>query len=344
MTGAETTATRVAPTGTETVLRIRDLTVTLGGPGADEVRILDGVRLDVRAGRTTALIGESGSGKSVLGSAIIGLLPEGMRVAHGELRFDGEELTTLPERRRAAYRGSRIAMVFQDPLAALNPSQRIGRQVGEIPRRTGTRGDRLRRTVLGLLERVGIPHPEQRAKAYPHQLSGGLRQRAVIAMALSGEPELIIADEATTALDVTVQKRILDLLADLQRDSGVAMLFISHDLRVVSHIAHDLVVLYAGRVAEIGSAREVLAAPFHPYTRALAASVPSVHADSAIAEPIPGSAASPANRPSGCAFHPRCPLAREICRTDVPVPREIRPGRFSACHFAEELAGERADV
>jgi len=326
---------------TPPVLTIRDLDVVLDGP--EPVRILDGVRLDVRAGRTTALIGESGSGKSVLGSTVIGLLPDGMR-AEGHLEFAGEQLLGLSERRRASFRGSRIAMIFQDPLAALNPSQRVGRQVGEVLRRRGVRGERLRGAVLSLLERVGIPRPAERARAFPHQLSGGLRQRAVIAMALSGEPELIIADEPTTALDVTVQKRILDLLAELQRESGVSMLFISHDLRVVSHIADDLVVLYAGRVAEIGPAREVLRVPLHPYTRALAASVPSVHAASAIAEPIPGSAASPANRPSGCAFHPRCPLAQEICRAAVPELSEIEPGRFSACHFAEQLRGVPAAI
>lgn len=316
------------------VLAIRDLVVTTDDDVP--VRILDGVSIDVRSGSTTALIGESGSGKSILGSAVIGLLPDTM-TASGEVSFEGRQVLGLPERRRRELRGRGIAMVFQDPLAALNPSQRVGRQVGELLRRRGARGAALRRSVIHLLDRVGIPRPDERAKAFPHQLSGGLRQRVVIAMALSGEPRLLIADEPTTALDVTVQKRILDLLADMQREDGVAMLFISHDLRVVSHVADDVVVLYAGRVAESGPAREVLAKPLHPYTRALARSVPSVSSASAVADPIPGTAASPAARPSGCAFHPRCPLAREICAREIPQPRELAPGRRTACHFAEEL-------
>lgn len=320
-------------TGTP-VLEIRDLVVHLDRPVP--VRIIDGVDLEVRAGGTTALIGESGSGKSILGSAVIGLLPDAMSVS-GSIQFEQVDVLGLAERRRRALRGRGISMVFQDPLAALNPSQRIGRQVGELLRRGGLRGAGLRRAVLGLLERVGIPQPEERSRAFPHQLSGGLRQRAVIAMALSGAPRLIIADEPTTALDVTVQKRVLDLLSDMQRESGVAMLFISHDLRVVSHVADDIVVLYAGRVAESGPTREVLARPLHPYTRALARSVPSVASASAVADPIPGTAANPAARPTGCAFHPRCPLAREVCAREVPVAREVQPGRRTACHFAEEL-------
>ncbi|MGN6273872.1 MAG: ABC transporter ATP-binding protein [Protaetiibacter sp.] len=314
------------------ILTVRDLVITTDAG----VRILDGVSIDVRSGSTTALIGESGSGKSMLGSAVIGLLPETM-AATGSIAFEGREVLGIPERQRRALRGRGIAMVFQDPLAALNPSQRVGRQVGELLRRRGMRGSALGRSVIQLLERVGIPRPEERAKTYPHQLSGGLRQRVVIAMALSGEPRMLIADEPTTALDVTVQKRILDLLADMQRQDGVAMLFISHDLRVVSHVADDIVVLYAGRVAESGPAREVLAQPLHPYTAALARSVPSVASASAVADPIPGTAASPAARPSGCAFHPRCPLAREICAREIPESRELVPGRRSACHFAEEL-------
>ena len=316
-------------------LELRDIRVT-ATTGGREIAILDGVDLSILRGRTTGLIGESGSGKSMLASTIIGLLPEGTRVT-GSIEFDGQQLVGLPERRRRALRGSRIAMIFQDPLASLNPTQRIGRQVGELLRRGGLRAQGLRDAVVQLLERAGIPDPARRARAYPHQLSGGLRQRAMIAMALAGRPSLLLADEATTALDVTVQGRILKLLRDLQRDEGLSMLFVSHDLRVISHISDDLVVLYAGRVCESGETREVLRMPLHPYTKALAESIPAVHSRTAISAPLAGAPASPAHRPPGCAFHPRCPLATEICRVERPPLREVVPGRRSACHHAEEL-------
>jgi peptide/nickel transport system ATP-binding protein/oligopeptide transport system ATP-binding protein len=320
----------------EPLLRVRGLDVIVTVSGAP-VALLDGIDLDVRAGRTTGLIGESGSGKSMLASAIIGLLPPGMR-ATGSLRFGGEELVGAAERRRRQLRGAEIAMIFQDPLASLNPVQRIGRQVGEIlRRRRGLRGGALRDAAVALLGRAGIPSPAARSRAFPHELSGGLRQRAMIAMALAGEPALLLSDEATTALDVTVQKRILALLGELQASTGMAMLFVSHDLRVVSHVADDLVVMYAGRIAESGPTREVLRRPAHPYTRALARSIPSVRSRSAIATPLGGVPANPVARPAGCAFHPRCPLAQEICRREVPAPREVAPGRLSACHFAEEV-------
>jgi oligopeptide/dipeptide ABC transporter ATP-binding protein len=189
-----------------------------------------------------------------------------------------------------------------------------------------------------LLSRAGIPDPDRRVSDYPHQFSGGMRQRAMVALALAGSPELILADEPTTALDVTVQARILDLLRSLRESEGMAMLLVSHDLRVMAHVADDLVVMYAGRVAERGSARELLQRPKHPYTRALVKSVPAVTTKSALAEPLPGAPANPRSRPSGCAFHPRCPMAQEICRTDPPPQLlELSPTRRSACDFAEEV-------
>jgi peptide/nickel transport system ATP-binding protein/oligopeptide transport system ATP-binding protein len=220
----------------------------------------------------------------------------------------------------------------------LNPSQRIGRQVGEVLRRNGASRADAERAAIDLMAQAGIPEPRVRSRDYPHQFSGGMRQRAMIALALAGDPALVLADEPTTALDVTVQARILRLLRSLQDERHMAMLLVSHDLRVMSHVSHDLVVLYAGRVCEIGPTRRLLGQPRHPYTRALAASVPAVRTKSALVAPLPGAPASPLARPAGCPFHPRCVLARDRCATEVPVVREVAPHQWSACHYAEELA------
>ena len=317
------------------LLRVENLRVELAGP-AGTTAVLDDVSLAVRAGRTTGVIGESGSGKSMLAMAIIGLLPPGSRTS-GRLLLRDEDLLAVADRRRRQVRGQEISMIFQDPLSALNPSQRIGRQVGEILRRGGRSRAEADRAAVDLMAQAGIPEPERRARAYPHQFSGGMRQRAMIALALAGDPALVLADEPTTALDVTVQARILWLLRSIQDERHMAMLLVSHDLRVMSHVAHDLVVLYAGRVCERGPTRRVLGHSRHPYTRALAASVPAVHTTSALAAPLPGAPASPLARPSGCPFHPRCGLARDRCATEVPVVRQIAPDHFTACHYAEEL-------
>ncbi|GHE79215.1 ABC transporter ATP-binding protein [Amycolatopsis deserti] len=319
------------------LLEIDGLTVDLPGPHGP-VRVVDGVSLDVPPGTTVGLIGESGSGKTMTALAVIGLLPAGAETG-GVLRWREENLLTASPARRRSVRGHEIAMIFQDPLAALNPGQTIGRQVGEIPRRDGKSRAEVRRIVIDLLDRVGVPDPATRMHAYPHQFSGGLRQRAMIALALAGNPSLLLADEPTTALDVTVQARILRLLRSVQEDRGLAMLLVSHDLRVVAHVADQVVVMYAGRVAERGAAAQVLRRPAHPYTKALVASVPAVRTRTALAHPLPGAPATPANRPSGCAFHPRCPLARDRCRSEVPAVREVEAGRWSACHFAEEVLG-----
>ncbi len=316
-------------------LSIDALTVDLPGPRS-MVRVVDGVSFDVSAGTTVGLIGESGSGKTMTALAVIGLLPAGAETGGALWWRDDDLLTASPARRRRA-RGHEIAMIFQDPLAALNPGQTIERQVGEILRRDGEPRAEVRRAVVDLLDRAGVPDPARRMRSYPHQFSGGLRQRAMIALALAGNPSLLLADEPTTALDVTVQARILRLLRDIQQDRGLAMLLVSHDLRVINHVADQVVVMYAGRVAERGPAAAVLRRPAHPYSRALVASVPAVRTRTALAHPLDGSPATPANRPGGCAFHPRCPLARERCADEVPDVREVEPGRFSACHFAEEV-------
>jgi oligopeptide/dipeptide ABC transporter ATP-binding protein len=317
------------------LLRIDGLTIDLPGPrGA--VRVVDGVSFAVPAGTTVGLIGESGSGKTMTALSVIGLLPPGATTG-GSLRWRDEDLLSAAAARRRQVRGHEISMIFQDPLAALNPSQTIGRQVGEILRRDGKARAEVRRTVVDLLESAGVPDPAVRMNAYPHQFSGGMRQRAMIALALAGNPSLLLADEPTTALDVTVQARILRLLRSIQQDRGLAMLLVSHDLRVVAHVADQVVVMYAGRIAERGPAAAVLRRAAHPYTRALVASVPAVRTKTALAHPLPGAPATPTNRPSGCAFHPRCLLARDRCRDEAPAVREIETGRWSACHFAEEV-------
>ncbi|WP_239065067.1 ABC transporter ATP-binding protein [Streptomyces sp. S4.7] len=317
------------------LLQVEELEVALTG-GANTGTVIDSVSFSVDAGRTTGLIGESGSGKTMSAMSIVGLLPSGAKTS-GRIAWQSENLLTAPARRLRQVRGHEIGVIFQDPLAALNPIQTIGRQVGEILRRGGMGRQDVRAKVLRLLDRVGIPDPEHRIDVHPHEMSGGMRQRVMIAMALAGGPQLIIADEPTTALDVTTQARILQLLSDLREKEGVAMLLVSHDLRVMAHVADDVVVMYAGRVAERGPAREVLEHPRHPYTRALANNVPAVSRKTAIAEPLQGAPANPFERPAGCAFHPRCPMARERCRTEVPELREVDPGRFSACHFASEV-------
>ena len=324
-----------APDTAEPLLEVVGLSVDL--PGAEgPVRIVDDVSFTVWAGRTTGLIGESGSGKTMTAMAIIGLLPPGASTT-GQIWWKGRDLLALGERDRRQVRGREIAMVFQDPLAALNPTKTIGAQVGEILRLQGASRQESKSTAVKLLARAGIPDPEKRVGDYPHQFSGGMRQRAMVGLALAGSPELILADEPTTALDVTVQARILDLLRSLREAEGMAMVLVSHDLRVMAHVADDLVVMYAGRVAERGPARQLLQRPKHPYTRALVNSVPAVTTKTAIVEPLPGAPANPRNRPSGCAFHPRCPMAREICRTNSPPLRELTLTRRSACHFAEEV-------
>lgn len=319
------------------LLETRNLSVsfpTAQGP----VAVVDGVDVCIRTGRTSGLIGESGSGKTMLANALIGLLPD-TAVVEGEILFRGEDLAAVPSARRRAVRGREISMIFQDPLSALNPTQRVWKQVAEIPRRDGSSRAAARTIAVGLLDEAGVPEPEKRLDVFPHQLSGGLRQRVMIALALAGKPTLLLADEPTTALDVTVQARILALLKRLQEERDMSMLLVSHDLRVVSHVADDLVVLYAGRVCEAGPTAEILTRPAHPYTRALTRSIPSVHQKKTLPSPLPGAPASPYARPTGCAFHPRCPLAQDICREVVPPVRTIAPGRAAACHFAEEVLG-----
>ena len=315
-------------------LRVRDLSVSFGRDG--EIPAVVGVDLDVHRGQLVALLGESGSGKSVTARAVLGL--SDARVSAGELRLGDLDLAALPEARRRSVRGSRMSLVFQDALSALNPVLTIGDQLGELFRRhRGMSRRAARGRAVELLRTVGIPSPEERVRAYPHQFSGGMRQRILIAMAIALEPDLLIADEPTTALDVTVQAQILDLLDRLRAERDMAVLLITHDLAVVSQVADHVVVMYAGRIVETGPTDELLARPAHPYTEALLRSVPRPDAAGGRLYAIPGTPPGPAQRPAGCPFHPRCAWAVERCATERPVLSTVDNERQVACHRATEV-------
>ena len=331
----------------EPLLRIRNLTTSFLTDGG-RVRAVDDVSFDVEPGKTLALVGESGCGKSVTALSIMRLVeaPAG-RIDAGKVEFDGRDLLKLPEGEMRAVRGAQISMIFQEPMTSLNPVYTVGSQVAEavrIHRRLGRRAARAR--AVEMLKLVGIPSPEERVDAYPHQLSGGMRQRVMIAMALSCDPKLLIADEPTTALDVTIQAQILDLLRRLQDELSMSIVFITHDLGVVAEFAHDVAVMYAGRIVETAPVAEVFREPMHPYTRGLLASIPSRGGSDAAARPprlptIEGLVPNLAALPPGCRFADRCslhasrPPGYERCTTDEPALRGFGSGRSSRCHFSE---------
>jgi oligopeptide/dipeptide ABC transporter ATP-binding protein len=319
----------------EPVLEVRDLCVEIDTPGG-RLRPVEDVSLALDAGQALGIVGESGSGKSLTLRAILGLLPRGARITRGHILLDGREL--VGKRTLQTVRGREIGMVFQEPQTALNPVMRVGDQIAEGPRALlGYSRRRARARALELMREVGIPDPARRAEAYPHELSGGLRQRVVIAIALALEPRILLCDEPTTALDVTVQEQILRLLADLREQKGVALVYVSHDLAVVSQTCRDLVVMYAGRVFETGRVRDVFADPRHPYTRALLGSVIALDSSGREPEPIPGAPPEAGAPPSGCRFHPRCAFRHDVCDTgDYPL-LQIAAARATACAFHEEL-------
>jgi peptide/nickel transport system ATP-binding protein len=341
------------------LLRVEDLRVQF--PTEDGlVRAVDGIGYELRAGRTLGIVGESGSGKTVSALALMGLHPKHARVA-GRIDFDGRELLGLRAEQMRALRGEELAMIFQDPLSSLHPLHRVGWQLVEAIRaHRDVAKAAARERAAELLDLVGIPDPRARLRAYPHELSGGQRQRVMIAMALANEPKLLIADEPTTALDVTVQAQILALLARLQRELGMAMVLVTHDLGVVAEVADEIAVMYAGRIVERGSTEQVLTAPSHPYTWGLLRSIPRLengaagHGPASRAprdsdrgaagelEPIAGRPPSLIDPPSGCHFHPRCPYALpEHARIDpalAPVPEE--PAHLAACLLEPEVRTE----
>ncbi|MGP3930319.1 ABC transporter ATP-binding protein [Nonomuraea sp. KM88] len=322
------------------VLEIRDLHVTFTARGR-EIHAVRGVDLTIERGQTLALLGESGSGKSVTAKAVMGLLDQpGVEVRSAVARLGGRDLLAMSAEERRALRGSAMTLVFQDALSALNPVLSVGDQIGELFRvHRGLSRKEARARSVELLDLVGIPAAATRIGDYPHQFSGGMRQRILVAMAVALEPDLIIADEPTTALDVTVQAQILELIDRLRRELGTAVLLITHDLGVAAEVSDRVAVMYAGRLVESGQAEELYDLPAHPYTAALLAAVPDLDRPASELRAIPGAPPSPATASPGCSFAPRCDRASDVCASTRPalVPLETGAGRYAACHHAKEM-------
>ena len=314
------------------LLAISDLSVTFATERG-QVQALDGVSLSLNAGETLAVVGESGSGKSVTALSILGLLGDSGRVSHGSIEFGGEDLTRVSDQRLREIRGNQIAFIFQEPMSSLNPVLTIGTQVAEpIWLHHKKSWSEAFEQAGELLQRVAIPDAVKRLEDYPHQFSGGMRQRVMIAMALACQPKLIIADEPTTALDVTVQAQILSLLKNLTKEANSSLILITHDLGVVARYADNVAVMYGGRVVETASARELYKNPQHPYTEGLMASIPKLDGDpGSRLYTIEGQPPDLSNLPSGCSFHPRCPYAQDKCTMTKPTLSEVAPNHLRAC-------------
>ncbi|MFF3427124.1 ABC transporter ATP-binding protein [Streptomyces sp. NPDC002602] len=322
------------------LLEVRDLHVEFHTRDGI-AKAVNGVSYSVDEGETLAVLGESGSGKSVTAQAVMGILdmPPG-RIPHGEILFKGKDLLKAKEEERRRIRGAQMAMIFQDALSSLNPVLSVGAQLGEMyeVHRGMSRKDAKARAIE-LMDRVRIPAARQRVGDYPHQFSGGMRQRIMIAMALALEPSLIIADEPTTALDVTVQAQVMDLLAELQRELNMGLILITHDLGVVADVADKIAVMYAGRIVEAAPVHEIYKRPAHPYTRGLLDSIPRLDQKGHELYAIKGLPPNLLAIPPGCAFNPRCPMARPVCRAEVPPLADVAPDRTSACFFWKECIG-----
>ncbi|MEN9308085.1 MAG: hypothetical protein RL173_2017 [Fibrobacterota bacterium] len=296
------------------------------------VQVVDSISFSVEAGETLGLVGESGCGKSVTAQALLGLLPARKSIVTGSIELSGQELTGLDGPGWRKVRGKRIAMVFQDPMTSLNPLLTIGVQLEEVlALHQNLSGRALRDEAASWLAKVGIPDPSNRLEAYPFEFSGGMRQRVLIALALAGKPDLLVADEPTTALDVTIQAQILELLRRLQEELGMGMIFITHDLGVVERISDRVAVMYAGRIVESGPSSQILSSPRHPYTNGLLESVPGFRPRDGRLVSIGGTVPSPGNWPAGCRFHPRCDRAIDICKIDAPKS-DVDSDRICACH------------
>ncbi|MFA5786974.1 MAG: ABC transporter ATP-binding protein, partial [Actinomycetota bacterium] len=331
---------RAAETGTPPLLEVKDL-VTYFHTDFGVVKAVDGVSFTVGEGETFGIVGESGSGKSVTALSIMRLIPEPPgRIENGSVMFQGRDLVRASEDELCEIRGNRIAMIFQDALTALNPVFTVGYQIAEVVRiHTDASRKQARDRAIELLEQVGIPRAKDRFEDYPHQFSGGMRQRGMIAMSLAMSPALLIADEPTTALDVTIQAQILELLKSLQAQYRMGLIIITHDLGVVAAYADSVAVMYAGKIVEHGDVDAIYYHPRHPYGLGLMNSITRLdETRKGRLQPIVGQPPSLLNRPEGCAFHPRCAYRQEICLTEVPPLRSVEDGHLSACHFAETLA------
>ena len=318
------------------LLEIKNLKMDFG-KNAEAVRAIDGVSLTINAGETVSLVGESGCGKSVTALSIGKLVPmPPANYVGGEILLNGQDVLKMPQRELQKIRGGVVSYIFQEPGAALNPVFRIGNQIKESLKlhRPEKANDA---EVIRLLKLVGIPAPESRIRNYPFEMSGGMQQRVMIAMALASEPKLLIADEPTTALDVTIQAQILDLLGELKQRLGMAILLITHNLGIVGDMADRVAVMYAGQVVEMAPAKELLRRPLHPYTRALMNSVPKLHSDADRLSAIPGNVPRLGNFPPGCRFYARCPSAHPECEKTMPELVEVEPGRWARCLYANEL-------
>jgi oligopeptide transport system ATP-binding protein len=324
----------------QSLLEIKGLRVSFS-TYAGEVQAVRGVSFDLRRGETLAIVGESGSGKTVTAKSLMRLLPAAnTMIKGGEALFEGQDMLKLSEQQMRKIRGSKIAMVFQDPMTSLDPTMRVGRQITEsLKKHLGLSGQRARERAVELLTLVGIPNPEARIKQYPHQFSGGMRQRVVIAIALSCDPQILIADEPTTALDVTIQAQILELLRELQEQLGMSVILITHDLGVVAHTAHRVAVMYGGKIVETGTLREIFYNPQMPYTWGLLASIPLPTADrSQELIPIPGSPPDMLDPPKGCPFTPRCPYSMRICAEEMPGYTTFSSEHKAACWLHHPMA------
>jgi len=323
------------------ILEVRDLEVEFAVDDG-KIKVLDGVSFQVAPGKTLGIVGESGCGKSVTSLAIMGLLPRPHgQVVGGSIRFQGEELLNLPPEQMYKVRGNRISMIFQEPMTALNPVQTVGDQLMEVFRlhRPDYSKAQRRDAAIAMLQKVGIPEPAQRFAAYPHNLSGGMRQRVMIAMALACEPALLICDEPTTALDVTIQAQILDLMKELQAQTGMAIIFITHDLGVVAELCDEVVVMYAGRAVERADIYELFDHPRHPYTHGLMASIPRLEdVPKSLLKTIKGQVPALHEMPAGCRFSNRCPHATPLCVETIPVTEQLSERHGVACHHWKEVS------